>query len=278
MNKIKLLFIFVLLVFTLIIASFFFLKPATNTSKNTSVPQTTVNPENKNQNMKNKNNKNVISSEISEISTIKNKLNKIDNVSNKNISDKKENSNTIKDLSSLSDEEKEFLVFTRNFGRNIFQEKIELDTPVPIITQYENPDIDGNIILSWKNIKDAETYSIELNGKVIDNVRKPYQLKNLKDGKYSLRLIAKNKNGNSKWCNPVLLKVRLKHVENKIKREVINIKVNGIVSRGGKFNALIDDKIYEVGDELAGGTIKSISLNELILEKNGLIYKFKVKE
>jgi len=277
MKKVKFVLIFIVLIFSVILGAFFFLKPAQNIKNVTSNIKTTTSANARTEEIKTasaKQNKKIFEDEKkNNKTTSEQKLKKKPVIKNINKEKKIDN----EDYSKLTPIQKELLKFTLGFGRNIFQEKIELDTPVLNISEYESPDLDGKVLISWKNIKDATEYSLEINGKPINKVKNPYTLKGLKNGKYSIRLIAKNKNGTSKWSKSKDISVKITTTK-KIKREIINIKVMGIIARGGKFMALIDDKIYRVGDTLHGGEIKSISIKGLTLEKKGLIYNFKVKK
>ncbi|MDD5091727.1 MAG: fibronectin type III domain-containing protein [Candidatus Wallbacteria bacterium] len=172
---------------------------------------------------------------------------------------------------------KDIVAFENSFGRNIFQEKIELQTPTVLAEQYENPDTDGLVVLRWDEIPLASSYDMDVNNELTNSVKPPHKLDNLNDGQYIVRVIARNVKGNSKWSNPLNFEVNRPKIPKAAKRESLRLNIQGILKKGSKFQALIDDKIYTEGDDLAGGRISLIELERLLLIKDGNDYEFSLK-
>ncbi|MDD2716444.1 MAG: hypothetical protein PHW04_11200 [Candidatus Wallbacteria bacterium] len=174
----------------------------------------------------------------------------------------------------ISSELKDIFAFEQSFGRNIFQERIDLNAPLLKITEYENPDQDGRFVVSWAPVLQAKSYDFEINGDLKTDLKSPYIFDNLIEGELLMRAIAKNDNGTSKWSTMEHLIIEKKKEEKKVEREVIKINLLGIIKKKESFQALIDDKLYKVGDELCGGLIKLIEIKRIVLLKNGLEYEF----
>lgn len=184
-----------------------------------------------------------------------------------------------KNIPELDEKIRNIIEFEKKFARNIFQEDIELKTPKLIISSYENPDIDGVIILKWNSIEKATAYDLEINGNLLEDVTSPYKLKNLKDGNYRISIVAKNIRGTSKWSTPIKFRVFKQKKEKKIrfkKKPTFNINLQGIMKKNGKFYAFIDDSLYMKGDEINGGKIVDIDIRSITIVKDGYNFVFSV--
>ena len=60
--------------------------------------------------------------------------------------------------------------------------------------------------------------------------------------------------------------------------DLSNLKVQGIIWGGRIVQALIDNKVYAVGDKLEGGEITSIDKNEIVLDFSGQVVNLSVAQ